>query len=141
MFCVVTGRRSWGIIGSVSGKVSSVSRKYTAYQHHKDGTIVVTDDRKTEKHPSIPKTYKPYAVIETRSVKGSETQIDRTFYDESGNMVRQIHSGPHARLDKHPYGINGEHAHDYFWQNGKPIKITRELTDEERKESRDIIEN
>ena len=40
----------------------------------------------------------------------------------------------------HPYGKNGEHAHDYVYEAGKLIgRPTRELTENERKENEDIL--
>lgn len=67
-------------------------------------------------------------------------QINRTFYDSTGRMYKQTHSGSHANPKQHPYGKNGEHAHDYEWKDGQIAnRITRELTEEERKESADIL--
>ena len=55
-------------------------------------------------------------------------------------MYRQTHAGHHATPKHHPYGENGEHAHDYEWEDGKLIRrTTRELTDAERRESGDIL--
>ena len=67
-------------------------------------------------------------------------QINRTFYNSEGKIYRQTHAGPHANPKLHPYGKNGEHAHDYEWEDGKIVnRTTRELTDDERKESGDIL--
>ena len=56
-----------------------------------------------------------FAVIDTREIKsgGSYDRINRTIYDEFGNMSIQIHSGHHALPGSHKYGINGEHHHYY----------------------------
>ena len=114
--------------------------KYGAVRYNDSGNVVVTDDWKNRKHASIPRTYRKNAVVETRSRKGSQEQVDRTFYDAEGKMYRQTHSGAHANPTQHPYGKYGEHAHDYTWKDGKIIeRTTRELTDEERKESGDIL--
>ncbi|WP_101698508.1 phage minor capsid protein [Clostridium minihomine] len=116
--------------------------KYSGYRYNKDGTVVVTDDWKIRDHDSIPRKYKPYAVIETsKTNRGGSPQIDRTFYGPDSRLERQTHSGPHSSLVKHPYGQHGEHAHDYVWIEGqkRPNRTTRELTPDERKESGDIL--
>ena len=38
--------------------------KYSGYRYNKDGTIIVTDDWKNKGHVSIPKKYRPYAVVQ-----------------------------------------------------------------------------
>ena len=117
--------------------------KYTKYQYNKDGTIRITDDWTNRKHSSTPKHFKPFAVIDTREIKsgGSYDRINRTIYDEFGNMSIQIHSGHHALPGSHKYGINGEHHHYYRWVKDQkdPIRITDNLTEKERKEHTDIL--
>lgn len=114
--------------------------KYGTVRYNEDGTIIVTDNWKERGHASTPKIYKKNAIIETAEKKGDQTQINRTFYDSEGKMYRQTHSGPHKNPKQHPYGNNGEHAHDYKWENGKIVeRTTRALTDDERKESGDIL--
>lgn len=115
--------------------------KYSKIRYHKDGTIVVTDDWKDRKKPSIPKRYKPNAVLEIQTIyRNGRTQIDRTIYDSKGAMWKQIHSGAHNRPDKHPYGKNGEHAHVYIWEKGAiSNRLTRDLDEQERKEHADIL--
>lgn len=55
-------------------------------------------------------------------------------------MIKQTHSSDHANPKLHPYGKNGEHAHDYEWENGKIVnRVTRELSDVEKKENSDIL--
>lgn len=114
--------------------------KYGAVRYNEDGTVIITDDWKKRSHVSMPKEYRENAVIETREVKGGREQIDRTFYDSEGKMYRQTHSGYHSNPKQHPYGKNGEHAHDYVWKDGKIVnRNTRELTNAERRESGDIL--
>lgn len=127
---------------SAAGKTTAQARreieKYSAYHYNKDKTIVVTDNRTDEAHPKIKATYKPFAVVDTLSQNGQ--QHDRTFYDAEGRMIRQISSGPHGNLKKHPFGQNGEHAHDILWKEGKiTARPVRELTESERKENADIL--
>ena len=112
--------------------------KYTAYRYNKDGTVVVTDDRTGAARPRVDATYKPFAVVDTLSQRG--TQRDRTFYDAEGRMTRQVSSGPHGNPKRHSFGQHGEHAHDILWEDGKISgRPVRELTDQERKENKDIL--
>lgn len=110
--------------------------KYSQVRYHEDGTVVVTDTWR--EHRSIPSTYKPNAVVETRF---PEKQVDRIFYDSQGRMATQVHSSHHGSPRVHPYGKHGEHGHDFLHdENGKIIdRTTRELTDAERKENSDIL--
>lgn len=114
-------------------------RKNAGYTYNADGTIVVTEDHKG-KHFSIPKKYKPYSVIETDSIKKGVRQIDRTFYNKDGMMVKQVHSGPHGAPNLHPYGEKGEHCHIYRWdKEGKCKRTTEELSIKDRKANKDIL--
>lgn len=114
--------------------------KYGAVRYNENGTVVVTDNWKNRSRVSIPKEYRENAIIETREVKGNHEQINRTFYNAEGKMYRQTHSGYHSNPKQHPYGKNGEHAHDYIWKDDRIInRNTRELTDAERRESGDIL--
>lgn len=114
--------------------------KYGKVRYNEDGTVIVTDHWNSKGHSSIPKEYSKNAIIETEEVKGNIKQINRTFYDEEGKMCRQTHSGAHMNPKMHPYGENGEHAHDYEWEEGKiKNRTTRELTEKERKECADIL--
>jgi SPP1 gp7 family putative phage head morphogenesis protein len=115
--------------------------KHKGYLYHEDGTVFVTDDWKQRTgHFSIPRTYKPYAVIETLS--GKVQQTDRTFYDGNGVMSLQVHGGSHSR--KTIYTNYGAHAHDYT--DGKRVAYEdgrdgRDLTKEEVIQNADIIPN
>lgn len=112
--------------------------KYTKIHYHDDGTLVVTDDWTHKPHTHLSPVYKPHAVVDTLSQNGR--QRDRTIYDENGRQKLQISNGPHANPKRHPYGENGEHAHDIIWENGKITgRPIRELTDIERKENADIL--
>ena len=132
-----------GFDKGVSARATSSNKfveKYGKVRYNKDGTVIITDDWKNRKHVSIPKEYHQNAVIEVSERKGDDVQINRTFYNQEGKMYRQTHSGPHANSRQHPYGKNGEHAHDYEWKDGKIVnRTTRELTKKEREESGDIL--
>ena len=80
---------------------------------------------------------KPNSITERVSNKGG---IEWNFYDKKGRQYKQISNNDHGNPKQHPYGKHGEHAHDYIYdKNGKPIRNTRELTAEERKEVEDIL--
>lgn len=113
--------------------------KRKGYLYHTDGTVVVTDDWKSKgTHVHVPREYKPFAVIET--ISGKKSQTDRTFYDEKGVMLLQVHGGPHSR--KATYTNGGAHAHDYIdgvrveYESGKD---GRNLSKEEVRQNADII--
>lgn len=67
--------------------------------------------------------------------------IDRNFYGADGRQVKQISNHDHGNRKKHPFGKNGEHAHDYTYdENGELIRgKQRELTGEEVKGNGDIL--
>lgn len=80
--------------------------KYSQVWYHEDGTVVVTDT--WAEHRSIPSSYRPNAVVDIRF---PEKQVDRVFYDGSGKMALQIHTGDHGFPKRHPFGQHGEHQH------------------------------
>lgn len=133
-----------GFDKKVSGRAVGANRKYVAkydeYKYNENGNIIVTDDWSEKGKVTIPKKYRPYAVVETIENKKGIEYRNRTFYDEKAQMIKQVHSGNHANPKQHPYGKNGEHSHDYEWENGKIInRRTREITETERKENGDIL--
>lgn len=117
--------------------------KYTKYHYNKDGSILVTDDWTDRKQNNIPKKYKPYAVVETKTIyRNGMEQIDRSFYNEKALLSNQVHSSHHNKPHQHPYGKNGEHSHDFIWdeeENKIVERTTRELNKKERKENKDIL--
>ena len=122
----------------VSNKAKTVTNKYDKINHHTDGTIIVTDSWTNKKHVSLPKQFKPNAVLDTISQNGK--QRDRMIYDANGRQKTQINSAGHGNLKQHPFGEHGEHAHDIIWEDGKIVsRIPRELTEQERKENADIL--
>lgn len=125
-----------------AARVRTSVDKYSRIRYNKNGTIVVTDDWKNRAKPSIPKAFRPFAVLETKTeYRSGAAQIDRTIYDAAGRIATQIHSGPHSRPDKHPYGVHGEHAHTYIWgADGTLInREPRELNEQERIAHNDIL--
>ncbi len=152
-FCQQTGRRNDTFRTQVNGFGRSEAQravqaakkevdKYSRIRYNEDGTIVVTDDWKSKGKVSVPRKYKPNAVVETiTTYKDGRKQIDRTIYDANGMMKTQIHSRNHNKPKAHPFGRNGEYHHYYTWIEGEehPIRMTDDLTDAERKEHSDIL--
>lgn len=105
----------------------------------KNGIIKDKSSRKIiSGHQTTPKTAEPYSVIDHLSNRGN---IDvRTYYDQYGMKAKDIHTTDHGNRKHHNFGINGEHAHEYKWQDGRAVgREPRELTEKERKENKDIL--
>lgn len=82
-------------------------------------------------------TGNPNSITQLTGKKGG---IERNYYDENGRQYKQISNNNHGNAKMHPYGKNGEHAHDYKYEDGKLIgRPTRKLTENERKENEDIL--
>lgn len=83
-------------------------------------------------------TGEPNSITQKISKKGG---IERNYYDENGRQFKQIANNNHGNARQHPYGKNGEHSHDYIYnESGKLIgRPARELTVSERKENSDIL--
>ncbi len=79
----------------------------------------------------------PNSITQVTKKKGG---IERNYYDQNGRQYKQVSNNNHGNAKQHPYGMNGEHAHDYVYEEGKLIdRPTRELTEDERKENEDIL--
>ena len=90
-------------------------------------------------HQSTPRKSTPNSI---RDHVGNNGKVDiRTFYDNDGMILKDIHTTNHGNPKKHPYGQHGEHIHDYEWYEDGSLKkrVIRELTDLERKENGDIL--
>ena len=82
-------------------------------------------------------TAEPNSITQVIKKKGG---VERNYYDEKDRQYKQISNNNHGNAKQHQYGKNGEHAHDYVYEDGKLIdRPTRELTEEERKENQDIL--
>ena len=90
-------------------------------------------------HTPPRKTGEPNSVVQHNATNGDV--LGRTYYDDRGYKVKDIHFSNHKQPDKHPYGKKGEHVHDYvFDDDGKFVsRTTRELTNNEREENLDIL--
>lgn len=79
----------------------------------------------------------PNSITQVTKKKGG---IERNYYDQNGRQYKQVSNNNHGNAKMHPYGKNGEHAHDYVYEEGKLIdRPARELTEDERKENEDIL--
>ena len=141
-FCKQTGmkiqaaRGQIGQYGRSEAQAAKAVDKYSAIRYNRDGTIIPTN--RWTSHRAVPKEMKPNTVLEMQA--GGAGQIDRTIYDKQGRMVLQVHSGPHSRPDQHKFGVNGEHAHRYSWDDkGITGRVTGELSDSERVQHADIL--
>lgn len=87
-------------------------------------------------HSATPKKDEPHAIIDHVSSNG---KIDvRSFYDDFGWKIKDIHTHDHGHSKAHP---SGAHITEYTWnENGNlNSKSSRELTEQERKENKDIL--
>ncbi|MEG1408013.1 MAG: hypothetical protein RSD23_09145, partial [Ruthenibacterium sp.] len=120
--------------------------KYASVRYNQDGTVIVTDDWKKQKRVSVPSHYAPNAVVETQTAYRDGTiQINRTFYDDSGWMKLQVHSGNHERPHTHRFGTDGsEPCHKHLYKrtesgvvrDGKAVSLTAE----DKTRNRDILQ-
>ena len=80
----------------------------------------------------------PNSITQVVNKKGG---IDRNYYDNDGNQIKQISNNAHGHKAESNLGKHGEHAHDYICdENGKlQHGEARELTDNERTENSDIL--
>lgn len=100
---------------------------------------IIKADKTVSGHSGTPKEAEPGSVIDHM---GKDGKVDvRTFYGGNRLKDRDIHTTNHGNPKQHPYGRDGEHAHDYEWDAGGKLKnkTIRELTDNERKENGDIL--
>lgn len=120
-------------------EIEKYKDKYSEIKHNEDGYIVDTNTWTSHQH--IPSKYRPNAVIKqiTRTKNGVES-ISRNIYDKDSKLIKQIHNSNHGNSKAHPYGVNGEHVHEFIWENDNIVgRIVRELTESERKENGDIL--
>lgn len=80
----------------------------------------------------------PNSITQKENAKGG---IDRNYYDANGRQFKQISNNDHGHPKAKRYGKNGEHAHDYVYnEKGSLIdRPMRELTDQERKDNADFL--
>ena len=80
----------------------------------------------------------PNSITQKENAKGG---IDRNYYDANGRQFKQISNNDHGHPQAKKYGKNGEHAHDYVYDEKGNLmdRPTRELTDQERKDNADFL--
>lgn len=80
----------------------------------------------------------PNVITQVVSAKGG---ISRNYYDSSGRQIKQISNNGHGHKKEEEFGMHGEHAHDYIYdENGKLLeRRLRELNSREREENQDIL--
>lgn len=103
------------------------------------GSGILKVDKVVSGHSGTPKEADPGSVIDHIDKNG---KVDvRTIYGNKRLKGKDIHTTNHRNPKQHPYGKNGEHAHDYDWDSEGDLrnKTTRELTESERKENGDIL--
>lgn len=125
-----------------SDELETFKKKYlkaaeTLEKQGKSGIIKV--DKIIDGHASTPKQYEPNSVIDHIG-KGGAVNV-RSFYGDNGMKVKDIHTDDHGYPKQHEYGSHGEHAHDYEWDADGRLKnkTTREISQEERERSGDIL--
>lgn len=112
---------------------------YETYIEKLPESGIIKPNKVIEGHQGIPKKAEAGMVIDHIGKTGS---VDvRTFYGQDGMKQKDIHTTNHNNPAQHPYGTNGEHAHDYEWDpfGNLKNKTSRELSEEERKENTDIL--
>ncbi|WP_306479851.1 hypothetical protein [Mediterraneibacter sp.] len=118
-------------------KKDIVSMRNKLRDSKKNDTI--KPDKIIKGHKGAPKKAEAGMVIDHI---GKDEKVDaRTFYGGSNLKTKDIHTTAHGNPRQHPYGKHGEHVHDYTWGDDERLKnkTTRELSEEERKENRDIL--
>lgn len=127
--------------GGGGSPVSSGNSAQSVDKSNENGIIKETTNAVGVKIKIVDKTNiigEPNSITQKISKKGG---IERNYYGEDGKQTKQIANNNHGNSKQHPFGKNGEHAHDYIYdKNGKLFnRTTRELTAEERKENSDIL--
>jgi hypothetical protein len=89
---------------------------------------------------SAPQKDTPFKVFDViKKDKEEKEHVERYFYDKKGTLYKDISTDGHN--EKEQLGENGEHAHDWLWKNGKPVRVKRDLTTEEKEECKDILKD
>lgn len=97
-------------------------------------------DKIVSGHAATPKKADANSVID--HVDENDKVDTRSFYGDDGYKKTDLHTNDHGNPKMHNYGKNGEHAHDYDWNEDGSLhnKTTRSITDEEKERNSDILE-
>ena len=100
---------------------------------------IMKADKIVSGHAGTPKKATPGTVIDHKSDSGVVNV--RSFYGANGLKEKDIHTDDHGYPNRHKFGQHGEHAHDYEWDENERLKnkTTREISQEEREGSSDIL--
>lgn len=126
--------------GTETGKAEAAKQEEIGFAVATTGKSgIIKADRVISGHSTTPRKAEPNVVIDHVDENGSVRA--RGFYDADGVKEKDIHTTNHGNSKRHPYGEHGEHIHEYMWDaNGKLLdKVTRNLSDDERKRNRDIL--
>ena len=126
--------------GTETGKAEAAKQEEIGFAVATPGkSDIIKADRVISGHSTTPRKAEPNVVIDHVDENGSVRA--RGFYDADGVKEKDIHTTNHGNSKRHPYGEHGEHIHEYMWDaNGKLLdKVTRNLSDDERKRNRDIL--
>ncbi len=134
-FTAQTGRKRQGTREEVAGWGRSEASQ--ASGDVRKNTLTNAGGRLIMKTKKTTMTALPGSIKQVESSKGG---ISRNYYDDSGRWVLQVTNNDHGNRKEHPFGKNGEHAHDIIWKDGKIAgRRVRDLTDQEREENADIL--
>ena len=115
------------------------SKIYTKQVESHGGSGNIKADDVNYDHAGNPRKAAPFSIIDHKQTYTNKVD-KRAFYDAAGLVYLEVHSTNHNQPKFHPFGNNGEHAHDIIWIDGKPIQSKgRELLDYERKDNGDIL--
>lgn len=109
------------------------------YRGVNSGTIIQNADKRFVKIVrSSSLEYKPNGITQVITRNGG---ITRNYYGDDAKQFKQISNNGHNHKKEEAIGVHGEHAHDYKYDDsGKLIRGEgRELTEQERKENKDIL--
>ena len=114
----------------LSGRFSPTKKELSVLQNAAGKDIIEVE--------KVTLTGKPNSITQITGKRGG---IDRNYYGADGRQTKQISNHNHGNARNHPYGLNGEHVHDYEYDEsgnliGRPM---RELTIKEREENADIL--
>lgn len=114
------------------------SAKKTIENSAKSGKIKA--DKMVSGHSATPKKADANSVID--HVDENNKVDTRSFYGDDGFKKIDLHTNDHGNPKMHDYGKNGEHAHDYDWNEDGSLKnkTTRNISDEEKERNGDILE-
>lgn len=135
-FLKQTGRTRLNDREVVPGFGHSVSSK--AVWANRKNTVVNSAGQSIIKTNHTTLTGNPNSATQYTTSRGG---IDRNFYGPDGKLLVQISNNSHGHVKESRFGLQGEHAHDYYWENGQYIgrSEARELTDKERADNDDLL--